>query len=287
MLPAVDCDKTRPVADFVRAKFRALYPSSSDSWLTRVFEDIDGLFAGRNPAYSAIDLHYHNLRHTLMATACMVDLLEGQHSTDGDEHLKARDFELAIAGVLMHDTGYMKLRSDTGGTGAKYTFCHILRSCAFAASYLPEVGVTDVEVENVLSAINCTGPNSEISRLRFRDPVTRMVGCALATADYIGQLSDPHYPDKLGELFLEFHESDEFSNVPPERRVFKSENDLVCRTPGFWSDFVKPKLDNDFQAVYRFLARPIRSGHNEYMAAIEANFLKIEKRIAAIKAGGK
>jgi hypothetical protein len=249
----------------------------------RVFADIDGLFAGRNPAYLPLDLRYHNLRHTLLATVCMTLVLEGQRLSGGDDSPKARDFELGIAGVLLHDSGYIKLKGDTSGTGAKYTFCHILRSCAYAASYLPEVGVSDVEIESVLSAINCTGPNSEISRLRFRDPVSRMVGCDLATADYLGQLSDPRYPDKLGELFLEFVESDDFSNVPPERRIYKSEEDLVCRTPSFWSKFVKPKLDNDFQAVHRFLARPIRSGRNEYMDAVEANFASIERRIAAIK----
>ena len=283
MLPAVDCDKTPPVAQFVTAKFVELYPTEDDAWLRKVFADIDSLFAGRHPDFLPIDLRYHNLRHTLMATVCMSLLLEGQRMTDGDG-LKARDFELGIAGVLLHDTGYLKLRSDTAGTGAKYTFCHILRSCAFAASYLPEVGVTDGEIESVLSAINCTGPTSEISRLRFRDPVSRIVGCDLATADYLGQLSDPLYPDKLGDLFLEFAESDEFSRVAPERRTFRSEEDLVSRTPAFWRNFVKPKLDNDFQAVYRYLARPVRSGHNEYIAAVEANFARIEDRIAAIKA---
>ncbi len=284
MIPAVDCDKTPPVARFVGDKFIELYPSADDSWLMRVFGDIDSLFAGRNPAFLPVDLRYHNLRHTLLATVCMALLLEGQRMTDGEGSLKPRDFELGIAGVLLHDTGYMKLRSDTSGTGAKYTFCHILRSCAFAASYLPEVGVTDVEIENVLSAINCTGPNSEISRLRFRDPVSRVVGCDLATADYLGQLADPLYPDKLGELYLEFAESDDFSNVPPERRIYRSEEDLICRTPAFWRSFVKPKLDNDFQAVYRYLARPVRSDHNEYTAAVEANFANIEGRIASIKA---
>jgi len=264
-----------------------MHPSASDAWLARVFADVDALFAGRNPDYAPIDLRYHNLRHTLMVTVCMADLLEGHHSAGDDEPLKARDFELAIASVLLHDAGYMKLKSDTRGTGAKYTYCHILRSCAFAASYLPEVGATEAEIENVVSAINCTGPHSEISRLRFRDPASRIVGCALATADYLGQLSDPLYPDKLGELYLEFCESDDFSHVPPEGRAFKSANDLISRTPGFWRNFVKPKLENDFQGVYHFLARPIRSGHNAYIEAVEANFAKIETRIAAIKAAGK
>ena len=281
MPPDVDFGSTPAVEGFVLARFAALYPGSSDAWLRRVFADVDDLFKGRNPAYLAADLRYHNLRHTLMATACMAALLEGMNAARGDQRIEVRDFELGIAGVLMHDSGYMKLRSDTAGTGAKYTFCHILRSCAFAASYLPQVGATEIEVENVMSAINCTGPNAEISRLRFRDPVSRIVGCALATADYVGQLADPNYPDKLGELYSEFHESDEFANIPRERRLFKSERELVARTPAFWHSFVKPKLDNDFQAVYRFLARPVGSEHNGYMDAIEANFAKIEAGLPA------
>jgi hypothetical protein len=284
MLPKVDFDSLAAVSAFVRGKFAAMYPGASEALLQRLFGDVDNLFAGRNPAYGPIDVRYHNLRHTLMATVCMAVLLEGRRSSDGGEMVRERDFELAIAGVLLHDAGYLKLKSDAGGTGAKYTYCHILRSCAFAASYLPGVGANDLEVEHVLSAINCTGPNSEIGRLVFRSHVSRIVGCALATSDYLGQLADPLYPEKLGELYREFCESDDYVNVPPERRAFKSENDLVCRTPGFWTHFVRPKLDNDFQAVYRFLARPVLSGQNDYLAAVEANFAKINARVAEIRA---
>jgi len=285
MLPRVDYEDTSAVADFVRGRFSALHPGADHALLQRLFRDVEELFAGRTAAYAPIDLKYHNLRHTHMATVCMSLLLEGLQGEGATEHLRPRDFELAIAGVLFHDAGYLKLKTDTAGTGAKYTFCHILRSCAFAASYLPQLGVTDIEIENVLSAINCTGPNCEISRLHFRDPVSRMVGCALATADYVGQLADPHYPDKLGELYAEFSESDDFANVPMEKRIFKSEEDLVRRTPDFWFHFVKPKLENDFQAVYRYLERPLRSGTNDFLAAIEANFAKIAQRIASQKVG--
>jgi hypothetical protein len=283
MLPKVDFDNPSAVAEFVRARFGELFPTSSPALLKRLFGDVEAMFAGRNPAYAAIDLKYHNLRHTMMATACMALILEGECASDGERALGPRDFELAIAGVLLHDAGYLKLKSDTQGTGAKYTYCHILRSCAFAASYLPMVGVTDVEIESVLSAINCTGPNSEVGRLHFRNAVSRVVGCALATADYLGQLADPQYPDKLGELYAEFCESDDYVNVPYEMRVFKSEADLVCRTPGFWVHFVKPKLETDFQAVYRYLERPLGSGRNAYLAAVEENFAKIGRRIAEIK----
>jgi hypothetical protein len=218
---------------------------------------------------------------------CMAQILEGEFASDGDGKLAPRDFELAIAGVLLHDSGYLKLKSDTKGTGAKYTYCHILRSCAFAASYLPQLGATDIEIDSVLSAINCTGPHSEIGRLHFRNSVSRVVGCALATADYLGQLADPLYPDKLGELYAEFCESDDYANVPLSKRAFKSEEDLICRTPGFWGHFVKPKLETDFQSVYRYLEKPLGSGRNGYLAAVEENFSKIEGRIAEIKSAAR
>jgi hypothetical protein len=282
MQTAVDFDKTCAVDDFVRTKFRLLFARADDRWLQKLFGQFDDFFAGRTTDYAPIDLHYHNLRHTLMATGCMADLLEGINATEGVAHLSSRDFELAIAAVLLHDSGYLKLRSDTEGTGAKYTYCHITRSCAFAASYLPQLGVTVTETENVISAINCTGPYSEIHRLKFSDEAGRTLGCALATSDYVGQLSDPHYPDKLSELYQEFCESDTYSNVPTERRMFKSECDLVLRTPAFWRNFVRPKLEKDFDSVYRYLARPVGSTSNAYMDAIEANFAKIEQRIAAM-----
>ena len=286
MLPQVDFDSTPEVSDFVRSKFRALYPESSDAWLSRLFVDVDGLFTGRSESFAPIDLKYHNLRHTLMATLCMALLLEGHHESSGGSDLKARDFELAIAAVLLHDSGYLKLKTDTRGTGAKYTYCHILRSCAFASSFLPEMGATELEVENVIAAINCTGPNSDITRLRFKDAVSKVVGCALATADYLGQLSDPDYPEKLGFLYSEFHESDEFANVPMERRAFKSEADLVSRTPGFWLKFVRPKLERDFHSTFKLLERPLGSGSNAYLDAVDANFAIINGRIAASKTPG-
>jgi hypothetical protein len=285
MLPNVDFDNAAAVADFVRAKFGALYPTADQALLRRLFDDGEALFAGRTPAYAPIDLRYHNLRHTLMAAVCMALLIEGQHAGGGG--LNPREFEMAMAGVLLHDSGYLKVRADTAGTGAKYTFCHIERSCAFAASYLPGIGATAEETENVLCAIHCTGPNSDIGRLRFRDAASRTVGCLLATADYLAQLADPQYPDKLGDLYQEFRESDDFAKVPAEKRAFRSEEDLVCRTPGFWTHFVKPKLENDFEGVYRFLERPLHSGQNDYISAVEENFERINRRIAANKLAGK
>ena len=278
MFPPVDTKNATAVATFVEEKFASMYPGASLTWLTTIFRDIEDLFTGRNPDYAANDVRYHDLEHTLQATVCIVLLLEGRHIARVEPRVDPRQFELALSAVLLHDAGYLKLRSDTVGTGAKFTFCHVLRSCAFAASYLPTLGASDYEVEAVLGAINCTGPTKEISRLHFRDPVERVIGCALATSDYLGQMAAADYPDELDILYDEFKESDDFIHLPESRRAFRSVLDLKERTPIFWQKFVLRKLEADFQAMYRFLARPFPHGPNPYLDAVESNIAEIIRR---------
>lgn len=280
MFPTVDNQHAPAVAAFVEAAFHRMYPDASLAWLKTVFADVERLFTGHHPDYGAIDLRYHDLEHTLQATTCLIVLLEGRHAAGVEPRLGPRQFELAVSGALLHDSGYLKLRSDTKGTGAKYTHCHVLRSCAFAASYLPTLGANDYEIEAVLGAINCTGPSKEVSRLRFREPIDRIIGCALATADYLGQMGASDYPDELDILYGEFKEADDFLHLPPERRSFRSARHLVENTPIFWRNLVLPKLETDFQAVYRFLAHPYPHGRNAYIEAVERNIALIRERFA-------
>ena len=53
--------------------------------------------------------------------------------------------------------------------------------------------------------------------------------------------------------------------------------------PIFWQKFVRAKLESDFQAVYRFLARPYPHGSNPYLSAVEKNIAKIKKRNSAAR----
>lgn len=278
--PPVDTKSATAVAEFVEHTFGTMYPGASLAWLTTIFRDVEQLFTGQNSDYAASDVRYHDLEHTLQATVCLVLLLEGRHMARVEPRIDPRQFELALSAVLLHDSGYLKLRSDNIGTGAKYTFCHVLRSCSFAASYLPTLGANDHEVEAVLGAINCTGPTKEISRLHFREPVERVIGCALATSDYLGQMAAADYPDELDILFEEFQESDDFIHLPAARRMFKSATELKERTPMFWQKFVMRKLEADFQAMYRFLARPFPHGPNPYLEAVEKNIAEIVRRNA-------
>lgn len=276
--PPVDTTDVRAVEAFVLQQFTKLYSTAAKpALIPQVFRDVAAFFAGEDPDYAPIDLQYHNLEHTLQATVCATLILSGRHAARITPRIDARHFELAVCAALLHDTGYLKLRSDTLGTGAKYTFCHVLRSCAFAASYLPTIGAAEPDIETVLSAINCTGPSNEISRLRFQAPVDEVIGHAVATADYLGQMAAPDYPDKLEILFVEFQESDDFLQRPQKNRMFQSARDLLARTPQFWQRFVLPKLEHDFHGVYRYLAKPDEP--NRYLRAVDLNIAEIERRV--------
>jgi hypothetical protein len=71
-----------------------------------------------------------------------MELLAGRTAVQAEPILTSNQIECALVAALLHDCGYLKLRSDRSGTGAKYTFCHVLRSCSFASSYLPPMGST-------------------------------------------------------------------------------------------------------------------------------------------------
>jgi hypothetical protein len=280
MFPARNTKDTAAIHAFVEETFVTLYPGASPAVIRRLFRDLEASFAGAHPDFAAADLRYHDWEHTLQATLCLTQMLEGRAAAGAQPRMQARDFELAIAAMLLHDSGYLKLRSDRSGTGAKYTFCHVLRSCAFAAAYLPTIGANGTEIDAVLAAISCTGPAAEINRLYFPRPVQKVTGAAVATADFLSQMAAPDYPDKLEFLYREFEESDGFLQVPPARRAFQSADDLEARTPQFWYKFVRPRLESDFQRIDRFLCRPTPGGDNPYLDAIEANIAQIQQRVA-------
>lgn len=281
MLPPVDTKNPAAVAALARETFLRLFPDASTSLLDQAFQGVELLFTGRHPDYQAIDLRYHDFEHTLQATVCMILLLEGAQLSGEIEKCTPRQFELAIAAALLHDSGYLKARSDDSGTGAKYTLTHVLRSCSFAASYLPTLGVNEKEIGSVLGAINCTGSNNEIARLQFENPTEAFIGCALATSDLLGQMAADDYPDKLEVLFGEFRESDDFVAVPRNRRRFQSPQDLVLKTPFFWDKVIRPRLDTEFMSAYRFLARPYPAGPNAYLQGVAHNIAIVRQRTEA------
>ena len=283
MLPDIDTKSAPAVAAATQAVFQKMFPRASTGIIDRLFFDVKRIFTGHYLDYQAIDLRYHDFEHTLQAALCFIRLLAARHAAGARPRLTPRQVELGLAAVLLHDTGYIKLRSDRAGTGAKFTHIHVLRSCSFAAAYLPTLGVTRNELSGVLGAIRCTGPSGDIAQLQFNSVGERIIGCALATADYLGQMGAPDYPDELEILFNELREADEFVNIPRHQREFKSAAELIARTPAFWRNLVLPKLETEYRGLYRFLAQPYPDGPNPYILAVRANIAVIAARLAKKK----
>ena len=281
MLANVDTRSASAVSAAVKLLFAEMFPYATPDWLVPLFCDVDVFFSGRHPDYQASDLGYHDLEHTLQAALCFARLMAGRNRAGAAPAITLRQFEIGLAAVLLHDTGYLKLRFDLQGTGAKYTHTHVLRSCAFAASYLPRLGASLQDIQDVVAGIGCTGSQSEIGRLQFRAPLERTIGCCVATADYLAQMGAPDYPGELAVLFQEFQESDEYYNVAAEKRCFASVDQLVAKTPDFWRNIVRPKLENEFEGVYRFLSSPYPLGPNAYLDSIKENMAEIEAQILA------
>lgn len=275
MLPST-CSSSEVLAA-ARRHAAELSPVAATPLIDKIVPLVADLFEGRHPDYQAIDLEYHSFQHTLLAAWCFIELSSGHQRNAIQPPLRLRDFELGFAATMLHDSGYLKLRSDTDGTGAKYTLSHILRSCAIAASVLPEMGCHLEEIDGVLGAIRCTGPASKIGMLNFRNDAERLIGCMVATADYLGQMADPRYVDKLAALFNEFEEANDYNHVPAEKRMFTSVENLILKTPDFWNNFVLPMLNRDYQGVYRWLKPPDEAA-NPYIQAVENNLLRIQTR---------
>lgn len=280
MITTIDTKNSEAVAALVQGKFKALYPRAKNHNLKRLFEDTKNLFAGKHPDYLPNTLKYHDYEHTLQATVCLTYLLEGRDLAAVKPRITSRQFELAIASALLHDSGYQKTRSDTEGSGAKYTFIHVMKSCAYAASYLPRLGYNETEIEGVLRAIRCTGPVSEVAAIAFANETERILGFALSSADYLGQMAAVDYPDELDFLYREFEESYDFFHTDKKNRLFLSSQELTKRTPAFWETFVLPRLQNEYQGVYRYLERPYPGGPNLYLESVQKNIAKIKRRLA-------
>ena len=266
----------RMVSDEAKAHLHGMSPAAPTTLIDEVSALVETLFAGRHPDYQKADLKYHNLDHTVLATQCFIDLGSGLLRQGLAPEFGPREFMLGYAAIMLHDSGYLKTRDDLAGTGAKYTTTHVQRSCVLAGAMLPGLGCSPDEIDGVQNAIRCTGLTSRIEQIVFQTASQRMTGCMVATADYLGQMADPDYPGKLPGLYAEFEEANDFNGVPLEKRPFRSVKDLMGKTTGFWNNFALPKLEKEYEGVYRCLS--LADGSNPYIRAVEQNLVTISAR---------
>jgi hypothetical protein len=276
MLPVVDTKDPTAVQVEVQKVYLGMYPGGDRMFVPKVFGWAIDCFTGHYADYQAIDARYHDFEHTLQVTLCLVRLLQRRQVSGGLPATTQQMFELTLLAILMHDTGYLKKQSDTEGTGAKYTQIHVARSADFARQLLAEKGFQTPEINAVQHMIRCTGVNADLKAIPFQQDWERVLGFALATADLLGQMAAPDYVEKLPILFEEFAESARFQTGDPKATgIFKSAADLIQKTPMFWEKYVLPKINEDFQGIYKYLSVPYPDGPNEYLQQIQANINRL------------
>jgi hypothetical protein len=281
MILSVATNDPTAVESHVQSAYLSMFPAGDRLFVSRAFGLAIECFSGHYSDYQAVDARYHDFEHTLQGTLCMNRLLHGWQCANGQRPITERLFQLGILGILLHDTGYLKKRDDLEGTGAKYTTTHVNRSAEFAGRLLSERGFSRADITAVQSMIRCTGVNTKLSDIPFPGEQEKMVGFALATSDLLGQMAADDYVDKLPILYSEFAEAAHYDgNGGSFVAGFKGVDDLIRRTPKFWSDFVLPKLERDFRGLYRYLNDPYPDGPNEYVRRIEANMDRIRQQLA-------
>ncbi|MGA8657608.1 MAG: hypothetical protein WB586_15800, partial [Chthoniobacterales bacterium] len=232
------------------------------------------LFHGRIEGYQACDSAFHDFDHTLQATIAVLDLLEAHKEKEPIATLIERDWEIALAAVLLHDSGYLKKSGDCEGSGAKYSTIHVGRSCFLAWDLLPQFGFQPGELRQIQYAICATSTAAEMARIGFRDQREWLIGALVGTGDMLGQMAADDYPERLAGLYLEFREASNFSRFQKAGfGAYQNLLDLLEGTEKFFSGYVIGMLEEEWRGVYSLLTD--RNGHNQYLERIRANIKRV------------
>ena len=253
--------------------FRLLYPGATHKVMDRAFADVAKLYVGQYPGYQACDTSYHNLQHVMEVTLAMARLMDGyERSRNGTPALGVRLFQLGVIVGLFHDIGYLRHTTDTTAkNGADYTLNHVSRGADFLRDYVPQIGLGDC-AEEAAELIHFTGYEKRVAEILVQDPVLRMLGSLLGSADIIAQMSDRCYLEKCRDrLYPEFVAGGVAikKTAKGEQVIYQSGEDLVNQTPAFFESAVN-RLEHDLGGAYNYAATHF-GGFNLYMHAATKN----------------
>lgn len=263
---------------------KSVFPEMDTGYIPARFNNVEAMFEGRYPGYLPMDTAYHDIEHTMQATLCLFHLLANRQRSGALPALDEADFNVVLIAMLLHDIGYLKEKGDDEGTGAKYTHVHESRSCRHAREYLSRRSWPEDAIVAVEHLISSTGPRSDITKVRFASEKEKVLGQAVCTADFIGQMSDPRYVEKLPLLYQEFEESYDFQGLEGMDRPFTSYEDMLVKTPAFWEKFVHWKMTDQCSGVWQYFTDP-DTGQNPYLDAVEENIAAVKALIAQLTVG--
>ncbi|MDX1517582.1 MAG: hypothetical protein R3288_12120 [Woeseiaceae bacterium] len=273
------------VRNAVHELFVETFPGASFDKLWLAFYDFERLFSGRFPGYLGCDTTYHDVQHTLDMTLALARLVAGyERSVEPADRLGARRALMAIIVSLFHDSGYIRHaeRDQDFANGAEFTLYHVSRSADFLRRYLPELGLAkDVGVASMI--VHFTGYELDLDHIELDDPRDIICGHLIGTADLIAQMADRCYLEKCRDrLYKEFVVGGiAVENAKPGEYMvrYKSGEDLLTKTPTFYQEVMRERLNKKFNRVYRYV-EVLYDGHNPYIEAITNNIKHLVKVIS-------
>ena len=260
--------------------YRNLYERAKAPTLDRAFDDMVALYRGHYPGYLRCDTEYHDLQHSLDVTLAMARLLDGYERSRGDgPHIDERLFQLGVICALYHDIGYIRRANDTKHiNGAEYTPIHVSRGGRFLKEYLPRIAM-DEFADVAGSILHFTGYETPVAQINVPDPIYRLIGSLLGSADIIAQMADRCYLEKCRDrLYPEFVAGGitvRRTEAGGEEVVFASAEDLLRKTPSFYQNASR-RLDQDLGGTYQYAQKHF-GGQNLYMDAVKQNIRFMER----------
>ena len=260
--------------------FEDCFPGRDHSRLVTAFDDFHRLFKGELPGFAGCDTIYHDMQHSLDVTLAMGRILGGH--ARGAPATEKLTHEMSIVGIvaaLFHDSGYIRKTADNDFVnGAQYTKSHVTRIAGFLADYMPKVDF-DAYVKDTVQLVHYTGYEVPLDTLSFSDPRYRIMGKLLGTADLVAQMADRCYLEKCRDrLYSEFvlggvAISEQHDGTT--RIEYQSGEDLLMKTPGFYENVTRDRLQGTYSNVLRYMSSWFPEG-DPYAAGIEKNlsFLK-------------
>jgi hypothetical protein len=265
--------------------FAETYPGAPFDKLWLAFYDFERLFTGRYPGYLGCDTTYHDMQHTLDMTLALARLVAGyERSVARSEQLGADRAQMAIITSLFHDSGYIRHeeRDTDFVNGAEFTMYHVTRSADFLRRYLPDLGLArDAAIASMI--VHFTGYEVDLDEIELDDPRDVICGHLLGTADMIAQMADRCYLEKCRDrLYKEFVLGGvAVDNAKPGEYMvrYKSGEDLLSKTPLFYQQVMRDRLNLKFNRAYRYV-EILYDGQNPYIEAIRNNITHLVRIIS-------
>ena len=184
---------------------RLVAPGLPDVALARTWDDVCRLYRGEYRGYRACATGYHDRFHMMDVTLATMRLLHGA-AVDG-MRISPMDAANVFLAALFHDVGYIQSKTETEGTGARFTSTHVARGIEFMKTYLAAHPVSPSDAETVATLMRFTDLGDPVERIAGDSTPESVLGRIVAAGDLLGQMADRTYLEKLPALYEEFRES--------------------------------------------------------------------------------